>query len=186
VLEAPTLDSSPDPGGYGLLGCSVLVPVEDRLSRPVIARAGEAECRVAVVRGDVPGVQLGADPANRHMSERVIPPPAVPAELCSGQAHRPLLPSGRGGGPVVVVAATRHQEDGKAVHRAKGSSEHAARLDGRRSPVNTGAPLPDSGSGYFTANASCTSGQPLVVLMESRMRGTRKSGSEGGGEQTTG
>src|SRR5687768_2462493 len=25
---------------------------------------------------------------------------------------------------------------------AKGSSEHAARLDGRRSPVNTGAPLP--------------------------------------------
>jgi hypothetical protein len=36
--------------------------------------------------------------------------------------------------------------------------------------VNTGAPLPDMGSGYFTDNASCTSGQPLVVLMESRMR----------------
>src|ERR1700730_6744984 len=33
-------------------------------------------------------------------------------------------------------------EGGKAVHRAKGSSEHAARLDGRSSPVNTGAPLP--------------------------------------------
>ncbi len=27
---------------------------------------------------------------------------------------------------------------------------------------------------------------PLYVLMESRMRGTRKSGSEGGGEETTG
>jgi hypothetical protein len=60
-------------------------------------------------------------------------------------------------------------EGGKAVHRAKGSSEYAARLDGRRSPVNTGAPLP-YGSGYSTFNASCTGGQPLDVLMESRMR----------------
>jgi RNA-directed DNA polymerase len=32
-------------------------------------------------------------------------------------------------------------EGGKAVHRAKGSSEYAARLDGRSSLVNTGAPL---------------------------------------------
>jgi hypothetical protein len=37
--------------------------------------------------------------------------------------------------------------------------------------VNTGAPLPDFGSGYFTENASCTSGRPPDVLMESRMRG---------------
>jgi hypothetical protein len=35
--------------------------------------------------------------------------------------------------------------------------------------VNTGAPLP-YGSGYSTFNASCTGGQPLDVLMESRMR----------------
>jgi hypothetical protein len=46
--------AAPETGGYGLLGGSVLVPVEARLSRPVIARAGEAACRVAVARGDVP------------------------------------------------------------------------------------------------------------------------------------
>src|ERR1019366_8297063 len=57
--------------------------------------------------------------------------------------------------------------DGKAVHRAKGSSEHSARLDGRRSLVNTGAPL---SGGYFTTSDSRTGGRPLDVLMERRMR----------------
>ena len=37
-------------------------------------------------------------------------------------------------------------------------------------PVNTGALLPITGSGYFTENASCTGGRPLELLMESRMR----------------
>ena len=35
--------------------------------------------------------------------------PAEPAVWGLGPAHRPLLPSGRGGGPVVVVVVTRHQ-----------------------------------------------------------------------------
>jgi hypothetical protein len=52
--------------------------------------------------------------------------------------------------------------------------------------VNTGALLPDTGSGYFTDADSCTSGQPFELLMESRMREIRKSGSEGSGEETTG
>jgi hypothetical protein len=70
---------------------------------------GEAAWSVAVARGDVPGVQLGADPADRLMVN-VGSVPAVPAEpLGSGQAHRPLLLSGRGGGPVVVVGVTTHQ-----------------------------------------------------------------------------
>jgi hypothetical protein len=62
-------------------------------------------------------------------------------------------------------------------HRSQGgraaavrSPEHATRFDGKRSPVNTGALLPMTGSGYFTENASCTGGRPLELLMESRMR----------------
>jgi hypothetical protein len=108
VLEAPIHGISPETGGCGLLGCSVLVAVQDRLARPVTVRTVEVACRVAVARDDAPGVQLGADPADRLMVN-VGSVPAVPAELGSGQAHRPLLPSGRGGGPVVVVAVTRHQ-----------------------------------------------------------------------------
>jgi hypothetical protein len=69
VVEAPILISSPETGGYGLLGRSVLVVVGGRLVRPFSVRAGEAACRVAVARDDVPGVQLGADPADRCMSE---------------------------------------------------------------------------------------------------------------------
>jgi hypothetical protein len=111
VLEAPILDSSPETGGYGLLGCSVPVVVRDRLVRPVADWAGEAACRVAVARGDAPGVQLDADPAYRHMSERgKRPGGARRTELVgSGQAHRPLLPPGRGGGPVVVVRVAPHR-----------------------------------------------------------------------------
>ena len=68
MLEAPIQDSSPETGGYGLSGRSVLVLAEGRLVRPFIARAGEAARRVAVTRGDAPGVQLGADPADRHLT----------------------------------------------------------------------------------------------------------------------
>ena len=111
MSEAPIQDSSPETGGYGLSGRSALVFLEGRLARFVFGWAGEAAGRVAVARGDVPGVQLGADPADRHMSERgKRPGGARRARLVgSGQAHRPLLPSGRGGGPVVVVAVTSHQ-----------------------------------------------------------------------------
>jgi hypothetical protein len=109
VSEAPIQDSSPETGGYGLLGCSIPVVARDRLSRPFLVRVVEAACRVAVARGDASGVQLGADPADWSMVN-VGSAPAVPAEpLGLGQAHRPLLPSGRGGGPVVVVVVTRHQ-----------------------------------------------------------------------------
>ena len=110
MLEAPILISSPETGGYGLSGCSVLFVVGDRLGRPFSVRAVEAARRVAVARGDAPGVQLGADPAYRHMSERGKRPGGARRTLRGlGQAHRPLSPSGRGGGPVVVVAVTRHQ-----------------------------------------------------------------------------
>ena len=109
MLEAPILDSSPETGGCGLLGCSVPVSVRGRLVRLFVDRTGEAAWSVAVARGDVPGVQLGADPADRLMVN-VGSVPAVPAEPSgSGQAHRPLLPPGRGGGPVVVVEVTTHQ-----------------------------------------------------------------------------
>ena len=110
MLEAPIQDSSPETGGYGLSGRSALVFLEGRLARSVSGWVGEAAGRVAVARGDVPGVQLGADPADRCVSERGKRPGGARRTLRgSGQAHRPLLPSGRGGGPVVVVAVTRHQ-----------------------------------------------------------------------------
>jgi hypothetical protein len=109
VLEAPRLGSSPETGGCGLLGCSVLVPVQDRLVRPLPVRAGEVACGVAVARDDAPGVELGADPADRSVvnveASRRCPPTPFGG---LGQAHRPLLPPGRGGGPVVVVGVTTH------------------------------------------------------------------------------
>jgi hypothetical protein len=110
VFEAPIQDSSPETGGYGLLGCSALVVDGNRLVHPFSVRVGEAARRVAVARGDVPGVQLGADPADRLIVNVGSVPvvPAGPAVWGLGQAHRPLLPPGRGGGPVVVVAVTRH------------------------------------------------------------------------------
>lgn len=52
--------------------------------------------------------------------------------------------------------------------------------------MNTGALLPDEGSGYFTDNGSCTSGRPLKCSWRAGCGGTRKSGSEGSGEETTG
>ena len=107
VSEAPRPTSSPELAAMGCLGCSVPVAVRDRLDRPFSVRAVEAACRVAVARGDVPGVQLSADPVYRSMVN-VGSVPAVPADSSgSGQAHRPLLPSGRRGGLVVVVAAPR-------------------------------------------------------------------------------
>jgi hypothetical protein len=109
VFEAPIQDSSPETGGYGLLGCSIPVVARDRLGRPLSVRVVEAARRVAVARGDVSGVQLGADPADRLIVD-VGSVPAVPAgPLGLGQVHRPLLPPGRGGGPVVVVGVTSHQ-----------------------------------------------------------------------------
>ena len=72
VVKAPILVTSPETGGYGLLGCSVPVAGRDRLARSFADRAGEAARRVAVPRGDALGVELGADPADRHMSERGV------------------------------------------------------------------------------------------------------------------
>jgi hypothetical protein len=109
-VRSPIHGISPETGGCGLLGCSVLVAVQDRLARPVAHRTVEVARRVAVARDDAPGVQLGADPADRSMSERGKRPGGARRTLRGlGQAHRPLLPPGRGGGPVVVVAVTRHQ-----------------------------------------------------------------------------
>src|SRR5207247_1474691 len=108
VLEAPIQDSSPETGGYGLLGRSIPVVARDRLGRAVSVRAVEAACRVAVARGDASGVQLVADPADRSMSERGKRPGGARQAFGLGQAHRPLLPSGRGGGLVVVVGVTPH------------------------------------------------------------------------------
>jgi hypothetical protein len=55
VLEAPRHGISPEAGGYGLLGYSVLVPVQDRLTDPDV-RVGGVALSVAVERdGDLRG-----------------------------------------------------------------------------------------------------------------------------------
>jgi hypothetical protein len=170
VVEAPILVTGPETGGFGPSGRSVLVLAEDRLVRSPIA-GGEAACRVAVARGDAPGVQLGADPADRRMSERgKRPGGARRAREGMGQAHRPPLPPGRGGGPVVVVAVTPHRGGRESRPQGEGVQVGpAARSDGRRSPVNIGASLPDR-SEYSKSGASRPGEQSRVVLMESRMR----------------
>jgi len=109
VVKAPIQDSSPETGGYGLLGCSVSLLAWDRLVRPFFARAARSRGVLRLLRDDAPGYKLGADPADRLMVN-VGSVPAVPAEPSgSGQAHRPLLPPGRGGGLVVVVGVTTHR-----------------------------------------------------------------------------
>src|SRR5206468_3083381 len=83
----------------GLPGYLVLVAVQGRLVRPVTVRTVEVAWRVAVARDDALGVQLGADPANRLMSERGKRPGGARRARSwgFGAAHRPLLPSGGGG-----------------------------------------------------------------------------------------
>ena len=62
----------------------------------------------------------------------------------------PVRRPGRGNGPAVTPAprpgptrrVTTTMEDGKAVYRAKGSSGLAARLEQRRSSLNSGGPWP--------------------------------------------
>jgi hypothetical protein len=64
----------------------------------------------------LPGVKLDADPADRLLVN-VGNAAAVPADpLGSGQAHRPLLPSGRGGA-AVVLRGRESRSDGEGRHR---------------------------------------------------------------------
>ena len=124
MLEAPRLGSSPETGGCGLLGCSVLVCVEDRLVRPFLDRAVEVACGVAVARDDASGVELGADPANRSMVN-VGSVPAVPAAF------------GLGAGAPSAVAAGAWRR----TRSSRGSSAPPWRTGkpsaGRRGPVST-------------------------------------------------
>jgi hypothetical protein len=125
VLEAPRLGSSPETGGCGLLGRSVLVLDEDRLARPGPVRTVEVACRVAVARDDAPGVELGADPADRSVVN-VGSVPAVPAK-----------PLGLGAGVPSAVAAgawrrTRSSRGSSAPSRRAGKPS-----TGRRGPVST-------------------------------------------------
>lgn len=98
-----------------------------RLVDPLEDLVGEAVRRVAVLCGDATGVKLVADPANRLLVN-VGSVPVVPAGLSGlGQAHRPLLLPGRGGGLVVVVGVTTHlggresRPQGEGVQRGRSS-----------------------------------------------------------------
>jgi hypothetical protein len=125
VLEAPIHTSSPETGGYGLLG--VLGPrflFGARLGRPVVVRAVEAAGRVAVARGDASGVQLSADPADRRMSERGKRP---------GGARRAWL--GAGAPSAVAVGAWRRTRSSRGSHAPPGRAGKPPA--GRRSPVGT-------------------------------------------------
>jgi hypothetical protein len=125
VSEAPIQDSSPETGGYGLLGRSVLVCVEGRLVRPFIARAVEAAWSVAVARGDVSGVQLGADPADRSMSERGKRP---------GGARR-TIGFGAGAPSAVAAGAWRRTRSSRGSHDPPRRAGKPS--TGRRGPVST-------------------------------------------------
>ena len=125
LVEAPRLVTGPETGGYGLSGRSVLVLVRDRLARSFVAWAGEAAWRVAVARGDAPGVQLGAEPADRLMSERGKRP---------GGARRTF---GFGAGAPSAVAAGAWRR----TRSSRGSNDPPGRAGkpstGRRGPVST-------------------------------------------------
>jgi hypothetical protein len=189
VLEAPILDSSPETGGYGLSGCSVPVVVRDRLVRSLADRAHEAAGRVAVARGDAPGVQLGADPADRSMSERGKRP---------GGARRTRVGGFGAGAPSAVVAGTwRRTRSSRASSAAPGRAgkpstgrrgpvSASLRLDGRRSPVNTGAPLPGMGAGTSCPTLAARADHRSMCSWRAGCGGSRTSGSEGDGEETTG
>jgi hypothetical protein len=125
VSEAPIQDSSPETGGYGLLGCSIPVVARDRLGRPLSVRAVEAARRVAVARGDVSGVQLGADPADRSMSERGKRP---------GGARR-TIGFGAGAPSAVAVGAWRRTRSSRGSHDPPRRAGKPS--TGRRGPVST-------------------------------------------------
>jgi hypothetical protein len=173
VLEAPIQDSSPETGGYGLLGRSIPVVARDRLGRPVFARAGEAACRVAVARGDVPGVQLGADPADRSMSERGKRP--------GGARRTRSLGFGAGAPSAVAVGAWRRTRSSRGSHDPPGRAGKPS--TGRRGPVSTQQTGRKEVVGEHRRAAPervlhnqrslherVSDTTPLYVLMESRMR----------------
>jgi hypothetical protein len=110
VVEAPRLVTGPETGGCGPLGRSVLVLGEGRLFRSLLARAVEAACRVAVTRGDAPGVQLGADPADRLMSERGKRPGGARRTFGFGAGAPSAVAAGarRGLGRTTPRRPTRH------------------------------------------------------------------------------
>jgi len=110
VFEAPIHGISPETGGCGLLGCLVLVALQDRLARLVTVRTVEVACRVAVARDVALGVQLDADPANWLMSERgKRPGGARRTRLGFGAGAPSAVAAGMVGGLIVVVAVTPHQ-----------------------------------------------------------------------------
>ena len=113
--------------------------------------------------------------------------PAVP--------RRPL--GVRAGAPSAVAAGawrrTRssrgsHDPPGRAGKPSTGRrgpvSTHT--LDGRRSPVNIGAPLPDMGAGTSLTTLAARAGNRAMCSWRAGCGGSRKSGSEGGGEETPG
>ena len=69
---SPDTGQQPRTRGSGLSGCpGARSWLSLRAVSPVGFRsAGRGRGRVAVAHGDLPGAQLGADPADRHMSER--------------------------------------------------------------------------------------------------------------------
>jgi hypothetical protein len=187
VVEAPILISSPETGGCGLSGRSVLVSHGDRLGRPVSVRAVEAARGVAVARGDAPGVQLGADPADRSMSERGKRP---------GGALR-AFGLGAGAPSAVAVGAWRRTRSSRGSHAPPGRTgkpstgrrgpvSRQQRLDGRRSPVNTGVPFPRTGAGTSLTTLAARAGDRSHCSWRAGCGESRTSGSEGGGEETTG
>lgn len=123
------------------------------------AQRFEAACAVALARGDAPRVQLGADPADRGTSERAKRPDGARQALLV-QAHRPLFRAG--------------------------FSEHAARSDARRPPVNTGALCLMRGAGSSPTTAAARAVNRTSARRRAGCAEIRKSGSEGSREETTG
>ena len=118
VVEAPILVSSPETGGYGLLGCSVLFAHQGRLDRPCVVWVGEAVWSVAVA-------------ARRCLRGRAGRRPCLPVDGERGKrpggARRAF---GFGAGAPSAVAAG-------AWRRTRSSPRSGKPTTWRRGPVST-------------------------------------------------
>jgi len=120
VVEAPILVSSPETGGYGLLGCSVLIAGQGRLDRPSVVRAGEAVWSVAVA-------------ARRCLRGRAGRRPCLPVDGERGKrpggARRTRCVGSWAGAPSAVAAG--------AWRRTRSSPRSGKPTAWRRGPVST-------------------------------------------------
>ncbi len=124
MLEAPRHGISPEAGGYGLLGYSVLFPVQDRLIDPDVRVGGVALSDAVERDGDLRG-RAGRRPCRSVCGERGKRP---------GGARQALRGFGAGAPSAVAAGAWRRTRSSRGSHAPPWRTGKPS--TGRRGPVS--------------------------------------------------